>query len=196
MRTQLEQHLQSLRVLSPPYLFILSIIQLKFPNIIFFFIYLIFIFHIILQSFKETPPSQLFPITIPCMGISVENSGERSNLKGHKPPFWISSVSTSVMPLITGWSSTSKPFVWLSPGEKTMGPNQLFLICIWWCICSWLIWVSVKIMMSLGFFSAKLKWQTCFKRSLMPPTLLYHAVTIEKSESKSFLFQFHVFSCN
>ena len=171
-------------------------IQLKSPNIIFFFISLIFIFHITLQSFKEMPPSQLFPIAIPWRGISAENSRERISLKGYKPPFRISSVSISVMPLITGWSSTSKPFVWLSPGQKTMGPNQLFLICIWWCSWSWLIRVSVKTLMSLGFFLQNSSRTSYFKGSLMPPTLLYHAVTIEKSKIKSSLIQFHIFSCN
>ena len=38
----------------------------------------------------------------------------------------------------------------LSPEDKNLSPNQLFLI---WYIWSWLIWVSVKILMPLFFIS-------------------------------------------
>ena len=51
-----------------------------------------------------------------------------------------------------GWNRTNESFVWLSPGEKKMEPNQLFLICIWWWILLWLILVSVKMLMPLFFF--------------------------------------------
>ena len=59
------------------------------------------------------------------------------------------SVSTSVTPSRPRWSRRSNPFVSLSPGDKKMAPNQLFLI---WCIWSKLIWVSVKILTSLFRF--------------------------------------------
>ena len=42
------------------------------------------------------------------------------------------SVSTSVTPSRPRWSRTHSLFVWLSPGEKKMRPNQLFFMwCIW-----------------------------------------------------------------
>ena len=57
----------------------------------FVFISLISIFHIILWSFIERPPIQLFSGAIPWRGINIENSVIRgSKLKGHKPLFWIS----------------------------------------------------------------------------------------------------------
>ena len=65
------------------------------------------------------------------------------------PNFRFRSVSTSVIPSRPGWSRKSIPFVWISPGQKKMGPNHLFLA---WCIWSLLIWLSIKIMMTfLGF---------------------------------------------
>ena len=75
-------------VLFPPSLSILCIVQLKSPN--FVLISLIFIFNIILQSFKEIPPSQLFPGAIPWRSINTEESVNReSNLKDLKPSLWI-----------------------------------------------------------------------------------------------------------
>ena len=115
-------------------------------GILFYFIFisLIFIFHIILYSFKETPPRQLFPGAIPWRSTNTENCDIRaSNLKGHK------SVSTSVIPSRRRWSRTSNPFAGLSLGEKKMEPNQLLLI---WCIWSWLIWVSVEVLMTMFWF--------------------------------------------
>ena len=80
-------------------------------------------------------------------------------------------------------------FVWPSPGEKKMGPNRLFLI---WCIWSWLMWVLVKILISLLFFSAKLKFQILLQGiSDATNIVIYHAVTTEKSEKKSSLIQYH-----
>ena len=40
-------------------------------------------------------------------------------------------------------------FVWLSTGEKKMAPNQLFFD---WCIWSWLISFSVKILITFFYF--------------------------------------------
>ena len=76
-------------VLFPPSISILYIVQLKSPSIIcFHFPY--FYFHIILLSFKETPPSHLFLGAIPWRGINTENSVIReSNLKGYKLLFYI-----------------------------------------------------------------------------------------------------------
>ena len=133
-------------------------------------------------------PSQLFPVAIPWRGIHTENSVTRGSgvtLKDTNTPF--GSVSTSVIPSRPGWSRTNDPFVWLSPGEKKMGPNQLFLICIWWCIWSWLIWVSVKMLMSL-FFSAKLKVPDPASRDLWCHQHCHISCrTIEKSKRKKFL---------
>ena len=89
-------------------------------------------------------------------------------LKNINLPF--GSVSISVIPSRPRWSKTSNPFVWLSPGEKKMVPNQLFLI---WCIWSRLIWVSVKILTSLFRFLQNWSARFCFKGSLMPPKLSY-----------------------
>ena len=44
-------------------------------------------------------------------------------------------MSTSVTLSRPRWNRTSSPFMWLSPGEKQMRPNQLFLLwCIWSCL--------------------------------------------------------------
>ena len=48
------------------------------------------------------------------------------------------------------WSRKSIPFVWVSLGQKKMGLNQ---ICYVPCIWSWLIWVLVKILMTIFGFS-------------------------------------------
>ena len=69
-----------------------------------------------------------------------------SNLKWYKPLFW---TSVSVTPSRLRWSRKNIPFVWLSPGDKKMGTNQLFIV---WCIWSWLLWVSVKILMTFFDF--------------------------------------------
>ena len=117
-------------------------------------------------------PSQLFPGTIPWSGINIKIPvirGSRVTLKDTNTSFGL--VSTSVILSRPGWSRTSDPFVWLSPGEK----KDVFdiFICIWWCIRSWLISVSVKILMSLFFFLQELNARSCFKGSLMPPLLSY-----------------------
>ena len=120
------------------------------------------------------------------MGINTENSvirGSEITLKDTNP------LLDQCQPqLRAGWSRTSNPFVRLSPGEKRMEPNQLFLICIWWCIWLWLIWVSFKILMSLFFFPAKLRCHILLQGiSDATNVVIYHAVTIEKSERKKFL---------
>ena len=119
---------------------------IKVSKYYFVFISFIFVFHIILYSFKETPSSQLCPGTIPWRGISTENSvikGSGVTSKDTNSPS--GSVSTSVISSRPGWNRTSDPFVWLSPGEKKMGPSQLF----WWCIWPWLIQASVEILILL-----------------------------------------------
>ena len=72
---------------------------------------------------------------------------ERVTLKDTNLPF--RSVSNSVIPSKPRWRRKSIPFVGPSPGQKKMGPNQLFFV---WCIWSWLIWVSVKRLMTFFGF--------------------------------------------
>ena len=75
------------------------------------FISLIFIF--------QMPPIQLFPGAIPWRGIKAENSVIRgSNLKEHKPSFWISG---NLSDTFKTQMKQDKLFVWLSLGEKKMG---------------------------------------------------------------------------
>ena len=98
-------------------------------------------------------------------------------------------MSTSVIPSRSKWSRTSNPFVWLSSGEKKMEPNQLFLICIWWCVRSWLIWVSIKILIFFGGFSTKLKCQILLQGIFDATNIvIYHAVTNKKVSWISFTF--------
>ena len=74
-----------------------------------------------------------------------------------------------------------------------MGLNQLFLV---WCIWSWLVWVSFKILM-IFLVSTKFKCQIFLQGiSGCTNTVLYHVLTFEKSEKKSSLMQFHVLPCN
>ena len=68
-------------------------------------------------------------------------------LKDTNLPF--GSESTLVIPSRPRWTRKNIPFVWLSPEGKKMGSNQLFLVC---CIWLWLIWVSVKILMTFFGF--------------------------------------------
>ena len=73
--------------------------------------------------------------------------------------------------------------------SKSWRPNQLFLL---WCIWSWLIWVSVKIMKSLFWFLQNSSPRSCSKGSLKS-SILYvrHAVNIK--EKKESLIQFYIF---
>ena len=136
--------------------------KIKVSNYCFVFVFLIFIFHITFQSFKETSASQLFPGAIPWRGLNTENSViTGSSLKGHRPPFWIS------VNLSDTFKTQMKQDKQSSPGEKKTGPNKL------WCIWSWLIWVSVKILRNLLWFMQDSSVRSCFKRSLMSPTWSY-----------------------
>ena len=148
----------------------------------YYFVFLSFILlHIILQFFKEMPPSQAFPgaiqRTLALEGVVLKNK----NL-----PF--GAVYTSVIPSRAGWSRTSSPFGWLE--RNNWGPINYFL----WCIWSWLIWVSVEILMTLLEFLQNSSVTSYFKGSLMGST--YHAATIKKSEKKKFLILFHLLPCN
>ena len=86
----LEEYLQSICVLFPRSVSILSIVILKSLRRV-LFLFPSFIFHINLQSFKETSFNQLLSGAMPRRGTSAENSVIREgNLEGHKSPFWIS----------------------------------------------------------------------------------------------------------
>ena len=71
-----------------------------------------------------------------------------------------------------------------------MAPNQLFLT--WW-IWSRLIWVSVKILMSLFRFPQNWSARFCFKWSLMSPKLTYIILEpLEIQRKKSSFIQLHI----
>ena len=55
--------------------------------------------------------------------------------------------------------------------EKKTGEKNYFFLK--WCIWSWLIWVSVKILMTLFWFQQNASARSCFKGSLMAPTWSY-----------------------
>ena len=130
-----------------PVHFILSAI--KVFKYCFFFISFIFIFHVLLQSFKETPPFQLLPGAIPWRVIKTEISIIKGvKLKNTNLPFGSVSTFKSQM------KQEKHRFEWLSPREKRLEPNQFSLI---WCIWSWF---PLVIRTVLGL----LKWlkETCF----------------------------------
>ena len=104
------------------------------------------------MSFNESPPIHLFPGAITWRGINIENSIIRgSTLRGQKPPFWIS-VNLQV-PDEAGQASFC---VTISKREKVGA--QPFISCI-----SWLMWVSVKILITFFLVYAKFKCQTLFR---------------------------------
>ena len=94
-----------------------------------------------------------------------------SNLKGHKPPFWISvnlsdtfktqmkqkkhSFCMTISRREKDEAQSIISCMYDSPGEKKLGPNQLFLV---WCIWSWLIWFQLKYCRLL-LVSAKFRYQ-------------------------------------
>ena len=120
---------------------------IKVLSYYFVFIYLIFIFQ------RNAP----YPTVPWCY-----------TLKWHKHrTLWLEGVNVKDTNLPCGSVSTFKsqmkqgkhPFVWLSPREKKLGSNQLFLI---WRIWSWLIRVSVKILITLLWFRQKFRCQILF----------------------------------
>ena len=131
---------------------------IKVSKYYFVFIPFIFIFHIILQAFKDTVP------TITWRDINTKNSAiSGSNLKEHKPPFWI---SVDLSDTLKSQMKHGKK----SPRQKKIELNQFFLIrCIW----SWMIWVSVKILMTLFWFLQNTSARSRFEETLMSPTWSY-----------------------
>ena len=87
---------------------------------------------------------------------------------------------TSVTPSKPEWIRRCKPLVRLSPGEKRMGPKQLFLI---WCNWSWMTKILVKILMSLFCFLQNSSATSCHISS----NGKYLVVTNKNSEKKKFL---------
>ena len=137
------------------------------------------------------PPSQLFPGAIPWRGKNtakyvIIKSG--IILKDTNPPFWISVNLRDTFKTLMKQDKRSFCVRENSPGDKKMVPNQLALICIWWCIWSWLLWVSVETLMSLLFFFAKLKCQILLQGISDASNIviyhIYHTVTIDKSEKR------------
>ena len=72
-------------------------------------------------------------------------------------------------------------FVWLSPREKKLETNQLFLI---WCIWLWFIWLSVKILIALLWFLQNSSHRSCFKGSLLPSIWSYIMLQPLKNQRK------------
>ena len=104
-------------------------------------------------------------------------------------------VSTSVIPSRPRWSRKNILFVWLSPGEKKVGPNQLFLYGVfdhrwhefqlkYW----WLCFDFCKIQ-APDPVSGDLWWH-------QHGHICHLVVTIEKPEKRSYLIQFHLLPCN
>ena len=124
-------------------------LQLKSQSIIWLF------FPHFLFSIWFCIPSKKRPLNNCFLVVTLK---EAVTLKDTNLPF--RSVLTSVRPSRPRWSRTSNLFVWISPGEKKMAPNQLFFI---WCIWSRLIWASVKILTFFGLVSANLKCQILFQ---------------------------------
>ena len=112
---------------------------------LFWFHSFIFILHIFFQSFKKAPPSHLLSGAIPWGGTNTELSLEvvsfQTSLLDQCQPQWHLQDSDEAEKafLLYGYLQ-----------EKKKGPNQLFLV---WCIWSWLIWVSVKILMTFFRFA-------------------------------------------
>ena len=90
-----------------------------------------------------------------------------SSLKGHKPPFWISVNLSDTFK--TQMEQNKHPFVWLQ-GRKSWSPTNYFLYGAFW---SWLIWVSVKILITLFWFLQNSSARSCFKGSLIVPMWSY-----------------------
>ena len=157
----------------------------------FVFISLIFIFHIILQTFKEISFSQLLPGAIHWRVINTENSiirGSGVTLRDTNPFF--GSVSTLSLPLRPEWSRISNPFVRLSPGEKKMGPQLIFFSHVFDGV------------FDHSWYTFQLKyWCLCFffcKTQVQDPALWcrqYCHISRCNHWKKSSLFQFHVFPC-
>ena len=78
----------------------------------------------ILQSFRKAPLASC-SVVLYSEGTQAENSLEGVGWYWSKPPFWISIN----LRYLEDPDEAEKiiPFVWISPGEKKMGPNQWFL---------------------------------------------------------------------
>ena len=100
---------------------------IKVCNYYFVFISLIFIFLIILQSFKGTPLLQLLPGAITWRGINTEKSViRRSKLKGQKPPFWI-----IVNLQVSDEAGQASFYVFISKREKVAAqPIISYMVCL------------------------------------------------------------------
>ena len=136
------------------------------------------------------PSSQLFSGAIPWQGTNRELSLEVVALKDTNLLF--GSVSTSVTPSRLRWSRKSIPFVWLSPGEKRVGPINCFLYSVF--DYSW--YGSQLKYWWLFLVSANISCQILIQGIYGGTNTVIYVLTLEKSEKKSFLIQFHVLPCN
>ena len=111
-------------VLFPPSLSIFIHSNTKVSKYNSVFISLTFIFHAILQSFKEKSFNQLLSGAMSCRGTNTEKSVIReSNLEGHKSPFWI---GVNLSDTFKTWASN--PFVSIFLRVRKIGPNTFFFL--------------------------------------------------------------------
>ena len=126
------------------------------------------------------PPSQLFPGAITWRGINTENSViSGSNLKGYKPPFWISVNLSDTFK--TQMKQDKQSFcVTISRREENWTEQIISYRCIW----SLFIWVLIKILMTLFRFLRNSSPRSCFKGSLMPITWSHIMLQPLKNKTK------------
>ena len=124
-----------------------------------------FIFHVILSSFKETLPIQLFPGAIPWRGINTENS----DIRGSKLKSKQTSLLDQCQPSSTRWSRTSIPLCDYLWDRKSWSPTNYFLYGVF----DPGSYESVKMLITLFWFLQNSRSRSCFKGFLMPPIRSY-----------------------
>ena len=76
----------------------------------------------ILYTFKEASPSQLFSVTMTWRRIDTENSViRRSNFERHKPPFWI---CVNIRDIIKVWVKQNNHAFWKSTARGKKDRSQ------------------------------------------------------------------------
>ena len=102
-------------------------------------------------------------------GAQTENSIIRgSNLKGHKPPSW---MSVNLSDTFKAQMKQKKHSFCVTISRREKGWAQSIISL--WGIWSSLTWVSVKILMTLFWFLQNSGTRSCFRGSLMAPTWSY-----------------------
>ena len=139
---------------------------------------------------KKFPPSQLFSGAIPWRGTSRKLSLDIVTVKNTNLPSV--SVSTSVTASRLRWSRKSISFVWLSPGEKKMGPINYFLYGVfdhgWYGLQLKYWW--------LFLVSARFRCQILLQGISGGSNTVIYVLALAKLEEKISLIQFHVLPCN